>query len=172
MTSPSPGNRPTSPLQSPTRSADHFPNRPPSATPLLLPSSARRSNLPSPTRSFDHERHTPPTVSVEPRSTSSPKKTTFFQSPARLDSLIDGASHNFRQRLYSSPQSNSPATLRTSLNKSFDIHPPSSTNISTTSRSLRCATKQQRKAQPIFKAKLPRDITELLSPKRKPRNNR
>ena len=46
--------------------------------------------------------------------------------------------------IYSSPKSNSPATLRTSLNNSFHIHVPSSTNISTTSRSLRINTKQQR----------------------------
>ena len=113
MTSPSPGNRPTSPLPSPTPIADHFPNGSPSATPPPLLSSARRRSLPSPTRSFDHERHTPPPVSVEPSSSStpeklqsskpSPKKTTFVQSPSRLDSLIDGASHNLRQRLYSSP---------------------------------------------------------------------
>ena len=182
MTSPSPGNRPTSPHQSSTFIADNFPNCSPSATPPPFVSSARRCSLPSPTRSFDHERHTPPTVSVEPRSSSSPrklqtskpspKKTTFVQSPSRLDSLIDGASHNLRQRLYSSPQSNSPATLRTSLNKSFDIHAPPSTNISTISRTLRSATKQQRKAQSLFKAKLPRDLTEFLSPKKKPRNNR
>ena len=159
MTSPSPGNRPTSPLPSPTHIADHFPNSSPSATPSRLFSSARQRSLPSPTRSFDHDRRTPPPVSVEPHSNStprkvqsscsSPKKTTFVQFPSRLDSLIDGAPHNLRQRLYSSPQSNSPATLHTSLSNSFDIHaPPSSTNISTTSRSLRSPTKQQRKAQP------------------------
>ena len=180
MTSPSPSNRPTSPLPSPNPITDHFPNRSPSATPPPLPS-ARRRSLPLPTRSFDHERHTPPPVSVEPRSSSSPrnlqsptpspKKTTFVQSPSRLDSLIDGASRNLCQRLYSSPQSNSPATLRASLNKSFDIHAPPSTNTST-SRSLRSNTKQQRKAQPLFKAKLPRDLTEFLSPKKKPRTNR
>ena len=55
MTSPSPGNRPTSPLPSPTPIADHFPNHSPSATPPPLHSSARRHSLPSPTRSFDHE---------------------------------------------------------------------------------------------------------------------
>ena len=182
MTSPHPVTCSTSPLPSPTPIADHFPNRSPSATPPPLLSSARRRSLPSPTRSFDHERHTPPPVSVEPSSSSSPRKlqsstpspnkTTFVQSPSRLDSLIDCASHNLRQRLYSSPQSNSPATLRTSLNKSFDIHAPPFTNTSTTSRSLRSATRQQRKAQPLFKAKLPRDLTEFLSPKKKPRNNR
>ena len=181
-TLPSPGNRPTSPLPSPTPIADHFPNRSPSATPPPLLSSARQCSLPSSTRSFDHERHTPPPVSVEPHSSSTPqkiqsscsstKKTTFVQSPSRLDSLIDGAFHNLRQRLYSSPQSNSPATLRTSLNKSFDIHALSSTNISTQSRSLRSNTKQQRKAQPLFKAKLPRDLTEFSSPKKKPRTNK
>ena len=164
MTSPSPGNRPTSPLPSPTPIADHFTNRSTSATPPLLLSSARRRSLPSPTRSFDHERHTPPPVSVEPSSSStprklqspkpSPRKTTFVQSPSWLDSLIDGASQNLHQRLFSSPQSNSPATLRTSLNNPFDIHSPSSTNISTTSRCLRSATKQQPKAQPLFKAQL------------------
>ena len=58
MTSPSPGNRPTSPLPSPTPIADHLPNRSPSATPPPLHSSAHRRSLPSPTRSFDHERHT------------------------------------------------------------------------------------------------------------------
>ena len=181
MTSPSPSNRPASPLLSPNPITDHFPNRSPSATPPPLPS-ARRRSLPLPTRSSDHERHTPPPVSAEPRSSSSPrklqsptpspKKTTFVQSPSRLDSLIDGASRNLRQRLYSSPQSNSPATLRASLNKSFDIHAPPSNHISTPSRSLRSNTKQQRKAQPLFKAKLPRDLTEFLSPKKKPRTNR
>ena len=171
-TSLSPSNRPNSPLPSPNPIADHFPNRSPSATPPPLLSSARRRSLPSPTSSFDHERHTLPPISVEPRSSSSPKKTTFFQSPSRLDSLIDGASHNLRQRLYSSPQSNSPATLRTTLNKSFDIHVPPSTHISTPSRSLRINTKQQRKAQPLFITKLPRELTEFLSPKKKPRNNR
>ena len=182
MTSPSPGNHPTSRLPSPTPIADHFPYRSPSATPPPLLSSARRRSLPSPTRSFDHERRTPPPVSVEPRSSStprklqsskpSPKKTTFDQSPSRLDSLIDGASHTLRQRLYSSPQSNSPATLGTSLNMSFDNHAPPSTKTSTPSRSLRSNTKQQRKAQPLFKAKIPRDLTEFLSPKKKSRNNR
>ena len=49
MTSLSPGNRPTSPLPSPTPIADHFPNRSPSATPPRLLSSARRRSLPSPT---------------------------------------------------------------------------------------------------------------------------
>ena len=140
LTSPSPGSRPTSPLPSPNPNTDHFPNRSPSATPPPLPS-ARRHSLTLPTRFFDHERHTPQPVSVEPRSSSSPrklqsptpspKKTTFVQSPSRLDSLIDGASRNLCQRLYSSPQSNSPATLRASLNKSFDIHAPPSTNTST-----------------------------------------
>ena len=182
MTSPHRVNRLTTSIPSPNLIADHFPNRSPSATPPPLLSSVRRRSLPSPTRSFDHERPTPPTVSVEPRSSSTPrniqsscsppKKTTFVQSPSRLDSLIDGVSRNLRQRLYSSPQSNSPATLRASLNKSFDIHPPSFINISTPSRSLRSITKQQRKAQAIFKATLPRDLTEFLSPKKKPRNNR
>ena len=181
MTSPSPGNRPTSPHQSPTFIADNFPNRSPSATPPPLLSSVRQCSLPSPTRSIDHERRTPLFASVKPRYSSSPrtrqssnpslKETTFVHSPSRFDSLIDGASRNLLQRLYSSPQSNSPATLRASLNKSFDIHAPPSTNTSNPSRSLRSNTKQQRKAQPIFKAKLPRDLTEFLSPKQKPRNN-
>ena len=182
MTSPSPGNRSTSPLPSPTPTADQFLNCSPSLTPPPLLSSARRCSLPSPTSSIDHERRTPPPVSVEPRCSSSPrnpqfsyasiKRTIFGQSPSRLDSLVDGASQNRRQRLYRSPQSNSPATHRTSLNKSFDIyaHPP--TNTSTPSRSLRSNTKQQRKAQPLFKAKVPRDLTELLSPKKMSRNNR
>ena len=74
MTSPSPKNSPTSPLLSPTPIADHFPNHSSSATPPLLLSSARRRSLPSPTRSFDHERPTPPPVSVEPRSSSTPRK--------------------------------------------------------------------------------------------------
>ena len=182
MTSLSTGNRPTSPLPSPTRISGHFPNHTSSTTPPLLPSSARRCSLPSPTRSFDRERRTSPVVSTEPRcsttprkiqsSNPSPKNTTFVESPSRLNSLIDGASHNLRQRLYSSPQSNSPAKHRTSLNKSFDVHAPPSINISTTSRSLRSATKQQRKVQPLFKAKLSRDITEFVSPKKKPRNRR
>ena len=180
MTSPSPGNRPTSPPLSPTPIADHLPNRSASATPPPLPS-ARRCSLPSPTRSIDHERRTPLFASVKPRYSSSPRtrqssntslhETTIVQSSSRLDSLIDGASRNLCQRLYSSPQSNSPATLRASLNKSFDIHAPPSTNTST-SRSLRSNTKQQPKAQPLFKAKLPRDLTEFLSPKKKPRTNR
>ena len=180
MTSPAPVNHPTSLLPSPTPIADNFPYRSPSATTRPLLSSARRRSLPSPTRSFDHERRTPPFASVKPHYSSSPRtrqssnpslnETTFVQSPSRLDSLIDGDSHNLRQRLYSSPQSNSPATLRTSLNKSFHTHPPPSTNISTPCRSLRSNTKQQRK--PLFKAKLPRDLTEFLSPKKKSRNNR
>ena len=158
MTSPNPGNRPTSPLPTPTPIADHFPNRSPSTTPPPLPSSARQCSLPSPTRSIDHERRTPPFASVKPRYSSSHRtrqssnpslhETTFVQSPSRLDSLIVGASHNLRQRPYSSPQSNSLATLRASLNKSFDIHAPPSTNTSTPSRSLRSNTKQQRRAQP------------------------
>ena len=181
MTSPNPGNHPTPRHPTPTPFADNFPNRSPSATPPFL-SSARRRSLPSSTMSFDHERHTPPSVSVEPSCSStprkfqfscpSPKKTSFVQTSSRLDSLIDGASHNFRQRLYSSTQSNSPATLRTSLNKSFDIHAPPSTDTSTTSRSLRSAIKQQSKAQPLFKAKLPRDLTAFLSPKKKSSNKR
>ena len=72
MTSPSPGNPPTSPLPSPNPIVDHFPNRSPSATTPPLLSSARRRSLPSPTRSFDHERHTPPPVSLEPCSGSTP----------------------------------------------------------------------------------------------------
>ena len=182
MTSPCPGNRPTSPPPSPTPIADHFPNRPTSATPPPLLSSARQCSLPLPTRSIDHERRTPPFASVKPRYSSSPRtrqspnpslnETTFVQSPSRLDSLIDGASRNLRQRLYSSPQSNKTATLRASLNKSFDIHAPPSTNTSTPSRSLRSNTKEQRKAQPLFKAKLPRDLTEFLSPRKKPRTKR
>ena len=126
MTSPSPGNRPTSPLPSPTPLADHFPNPSPPATPPPLLSSARRRSLPSPTRTSDHERSTPPFASVKPRYSSSPRTrqssnpsphvTTFVQSPSRLDSLIHGASQNLPERLYSSPQSNSPATLRTTLN--------------------------------------------------------
>ena len=181
-TSPSPGNRPTSPLPSPTPIADDFPNRSPSTTPPPLLSSAHQCSLPSPTRSIDHERRTPPFASVKPRYSSSPRtrqssnpsfqETTFEKSPSRLDSLIDGASHNLRQRLYSSPQLNSPATLRPSLNKSFDIHAPPSTKTSTPSRSLRSNTKQQRKAQQLFKAKLPRDLTQFLCPKKKPRTNR
>ena len=67
LTSPIPGDRPTSPHPSPTPIADHFPNRPPSATPPLFLSLARRCSLPSPTRSIDHERRTPPFASVEPR---------------------------------------------------------------------------------------------------------
>ena len=181
-TSPSPGNHPTSPLPSPTPIADHFPNRSNSTTPPPLLSSARQCSLPSPTRFIDHERRTPPFASVKPRYSSSPRRrqssnrsfheTTFVQSPSRLDSLIDGASHILRQRLYSSPRSNSPATLRPSLNKSFDIHAPPSFNTSTPSRSLRSNTKQQRKVQPLIKTKLPRDLTEFLSPKKQPRTNR
>ena len=164
LTSPATGNRPSfRPTSAPTK--DNFPNLSPSVTPPPLLSSARQCSLPSLTRSIDHERRTTPPVSLEPRSSSSPrklqsscpspKKTNFVQSPSRLDSLIYDASHNLRQRLYSSPQSNSPATLRTSLNKSFDMHATPSKKISTTSRSLRSAIKQQRHAQPLFKAKLP-----------------
>ena len=100
MTSPSPGNRPTSRLPSPTPIVDHFPNRSPSTTPPPLLSSARRHSLPSPTRSSDHEGSTPPFASVKPRYSSFPRtrqssnpslhETTFVQSPSRLDSLIDG----------------------------------------------------------------------------------
>ena len=81
MTSPSPGNRPTSPLPSPIPIADHFPNRSLSATPPPLLSSARHCSLPSLTRSIDHERRTPPPVSVEPRSSSSPRN---FSLPSLL----------------------------------------------------------------------------------------
>ena len=181
ITSPGPGNRPTFPLRSPTPIADHFPNRSPSITPPPLLSSVRQCSLPSPTMSIDHERRTPPFASVKPlynsprtlwSSNPSLHETTFVQSPSRLHSLIDGASHNVCQRLYSSPQSNNPATLRASLNMSFDNHAPPSTNTSTPSRSLRKNTRQERKAQPLFKTKLPRDLTEFLSPKEKPRNNR
>ena len=182
MTSPSPGSHPTSPLPPPTPIIDHFPNQSPSATPPLLLPSARHCSLPSPTRSIDHERRTPPFASVKPRYCSSPRTRqssnptlygiTFVQSPSRLDSFIDRASHNLRQQFYSSPQSNSPAALRTSFNKSFDIHTPPSTEITATARSLRSSTKQQRNAQPFFQAKLPRDLTDFLSPKKKPRNNR
>ena len=182
MTSPNPVNRPTFPLLYPTPVADHFPNCSLSANPPPLLCSARQCSLPSPTRSIDHERRTPPFASVKPRYNSSPwtrqssnpslHETTFVQSPSRLDSLIDGASHNLRQRLYCSPQSNSPATLRASLNKTIGKHAPPSTNNSTPSRSLRSNTKQQRKAQPLFKAKLPRDLTDFLSPREKPRSKR
>ena len=181
LTRPAPVNRPSSLRSSSAGPAmDNFPNHSPSATPPPLLSSWSQCSLPSPTKSIDHERRTPPLASVNSRYSSSPRKsqssnpslheTKFVQSPSRLDSLIDGASHNLRQRLYNSPQSTEPP--RSSLKKSIDIHPPSSANISTTSRSLRSATKQQREAQPLFKAKLPRDLTEFLSPKKKPRNNR
>ena len=111
LTSPNPGDRPTS-HPSPTPIADHFPNRSPSATPPPLPSSARRCSLPSPTRSIDHEhRFLTPPVGRKSSSFSS-QGATFVQPPSRLDSLIDSGSRNIRQRLYSSPQSNSPATLR------------------------------------------------------------
>ena len=182
MTSPNPGNRATSPLPSPKPIADHFPNRSPSATPPPLLSSSCQCSLPSPPRSIDHELRTPPFASVKPRYSSSPRtrqssnpplnETTFVQYPSWFDSLLDGASRNLRQRLYSSLQLNSPATLRASLNLSFDNHAPPSTHISTPSRSLRSNTKQQRKTQPLFTAKLPRDLTEFLSHKKKPRNNR
>ena len=115
LMSPNAGNRPTLPIPSPTPIVDNFPNRSPTSTPPPLLSSARRCCLPSPTRSTDHERRTPPPVSVEPRSSSSrnpqfscasPKKTTFVQSPSRLDShsLINGAYQNLRRRLHGSPQ--------------------------------------------------------------------
>ena len=106
LRSPNPSNHPTSPIPSPTPSAEHFLNRSPSVTPPLLLSSARPCSLPSPTRFFDHERRPRPPVSMEPRcstttrknesSKPSPKKTTFAHSPSRLDSLIDGASGNLR----------------------------------------------------------------------------
>ena len=168
MMSPNPVNRPTSPFPSATPTADNFPNRSLSATSPPLLCFMGRCSLPSPTKFIDHERRllTPPD-GLQSSSFSS-QVATFVQSPSRFDS----ASHNFRQRLYSSPQSKSPATLRTSLNQSFDIHAPPSTNTSTTSRSLRSNTKQQRKAQPLFKTKHPRELTEFLSPKNKPRNNR
>ena len=172
MTSPSPGNRPTSPLPSLTPVADHFPNRSPSATPPPLLSSSRQYSHPFPTRPFDQERRSMTPPDDRTSSPSSSKGATLGQSSSRLDFLSDGACHNLRKRLYSSPQTNSPPTLPTSLNKSFDIHAPPFTNCSTTSRSLRSATKQDRKAKQIFKAKLPRDLTEFLSPKEKPRNNR
>ena len=111
LTSPSPGNCPTSPLPSSTPIADQFPNRSFSATPSPLLSPARRCSLSFPTVSCDHERRITPPVSVEPRSSSSPrklqssksspKKTTCVHSPSRLDCFIDGAPHNLRQRLYS-----------------------------------------------------------------------
>ena len=111
MTSPSPCNRLPSPLPSPTPIADHFPNQSPSATPPPLLSSARHCSLPSPSMSIDNERRTRPLASVKPFYISSPRtrqssnpslhETTFVQSPSRLESLIDGASHNLRQRLYS-----------------------------------------------------------------------
>ena len=161
-TPPSPGNRPTAPLPPPTPFADHLASRSPSTTPSPLLSSARQCSLPSPTRPIDHERRIPPFASVKPRSSSSPRtpqssnptlhETTFVQSSSRLDSIMDGASHNLCQRFYSSPQSNSPATLRASLNTSFYINAPPSTNTSTPSRSLRSAIKQQRKAQPLFRS--------------------
>ena len=172
MTSPNSVNRPTSPIPSPTPIANNFPNRSFSATSPPFLSPARRCGLPSPTRSVDHERRfsTPP----DGRKSSSflSQGETFVQSPSRLHSLIDGASHNLRQRLYSSPQSNSTATIRTSFNISFNIHNIPSTNTSKTSRSLLSATKQQRKVQPLFKADLPRYLTEFLSAKKKPRSNR
>ena len=97
MTSPSPGNRPTSPPPSPNPIADHFPNRSPSATPPPLLSSARQCSLPSSTRSIDQERRTPPFASVKPHYSSSPRtrqssnpslnETTFVQSPSQLYSL-------------------------------------------------------------------------------------
>ena len=93
-------------IPSPTPIADHFPNRCPSATLSPLLSSAHRCSLPSPTKSFNHKRRTPPHVSVEPYSSSSPRKlpsscsspkeTTFVQSPSRLHFFISGASHNLR----------------------------------------------------------------------------
>ena len=172
MTWPHLVNHPTSPISSLTPIADNFPNHLPSAAPLPLLSSARRCILLSTARSIEQERRLLTLPDGRKSSSFSSQGATFVQSPSRLDFLIDGASHNLRQRLYSSPQSNSPATLCTSLNTSHDIHAPPSTNTSTTSRSLRSNTKQQRKAQPLFRAKLPRDLTECLSPKKKTRSNR
>ena len=113
MTAPTASNRPTSSLPSPNPIVDHFPNRSPSATPPPLLSSACRCSQPSQTRSIDHERRlmTPPDDRAS--SSFSSKGATFGQSFSRLDSLIGGASHNLRQRLYSSPQSDSPATIPT-----------------------------------------------------------
>ena len=85
--------------------ADNFPNRSPSATPPPLLSSARRWSLPSPTRSSDHKRRSLTPPDGRKSSSFSSQGATFVQSSSRLDSLIDGASHNLRQRLYSSPQS-------------------------------------------------------------------
>ena len=80
MTSPHTVNRPTSPIPSPTPIAENFPNRSPSATPPPFLSSGPRCSVSCTTRSFDHERHTSPPVSVEPSSSTSPKKTFFVQS--------------------------------------------------------------------------------------------
>ena len=139
LTPPHSVNRPSSlPISSPAPAMDPFPNLSLSATLPHLLSSARQCYLPSPTRSIDQERRTPPFASVKPRYSSSPRtrqssnpslhETGFVPSPSRLDSLKDGASQNFCQGLFSSPQSNSPATFRTSFNKPFGIHAPRSTN--------------------------------------------
>ena len=157
MPSPNPVNHPNSPLPSHTPIADNFPNRSPSATPPPLLSSAPRCSLPSPRRSIDHERRllTPPD-GLQSSSFSS-QGATFAQPPSGLDSLIDGVAHNLRQRLYSSPQSNSPATFRTSLDKSFGIHALPSTNTSTTSRSL-CSNTKRSQNQKLSKYILYEDV--------------
>ena len=139
MTSPHPVNRQTSPIPSPTPIADNFPNRSPSATPPPLLSPARQCSLRFPTRSIDHERRLMTPLDGRTTASFSSQGATFFQSP-------HGWIHTHMVLLTifftdsSSPQSNSPLTLRTSLNKSFDIHAPPSTTTSTASRSLRTAT--------------------------------
>ena len=133
MTSPASVNCRSSPaIPSPIPVMDVFPNRTSSSTPPPFASSVQQCSSPFSRRPFDHECRTPPPNSVKRRSKSSPRMCpsssqspqgpTFLQCPSRFDSLNDGASHNLRQRLYSSPQLNSPAIFRASLNKSIDIH--------------------------------------------------
>ena len=183
MTFLAPVNRQISPPnRSPNHVMDDFPNHTSASTWPLLASSAHQCSPTFSTRPIDYERRTPPHVLVKPRFSSSPRKlqsssqstqgTTFVQFPSRLEPLNGGVPHNLRQRLYSSPQSNSPWTLRTTLDKSFDVQASPATNISNTSRSLHSTTKQQRQRQPFFRAKLPQDLTEVSLPKKKQHNNR
>ena len=140
MTSPAPVTQPcSSPISVPSPVMDVFPNRISPSTPPRFASLTRQCGPTFSTKLFDHERCTLPRVSMKSRSVSSPRKlqsssqslqgSIFVQSPSWLESLIDGASHNLRQRFYSLPQSSSPGTLRTSLDKLFASQASLSTDI-------------------------------------------
>ena len=145
----------------------------------------------------DPQRHTSqPRDSSSPLTTPTPIKTPVVlpRPPAQhpsispdvagcvphIASIIDGASRNLQTPIRSPPVINSrhesvePCGKPThgNLQQSSRYDRPRSSTISNPaeiapSRTLRKTTLNQRKAAPLFKAKLPRDFTDFVSPRTK-----